>query len=90
VRAHLAGACVSYGRTRRPTCILEFVTHVAAYRAVVAKWTAGDYTEWDSVIDYPESLHAYAKSMYIELKTEQLSLIGKLHHAIGTRSPDEA
>lgn len=69
-----------------PTCILEFVTHVAAYRAVVAKWAAGDYGEWDSIIDYPESLHEYAKSMYIDLKTEQLSLIGKLHRPIGTRS----
>lgn len=61
-----------------PPCVLQFITHVSAYKAVVKKWESGDYSERFSLIDFPESLHTYATGAYQELKTEQLRLIGKV------------
>jgi hypothetical protein len=61
-----------------PPCMLQFVTHVSAYKAVVKKWEAGDYSEQFSLIDFPEELRTFATQAYLELKTEQLRLIGKV------------
>ncbi|HXT72193.1 MAG TPA: hypothetical protein VN700_20725 [Vicinamibacterales bacterium] len=60
-----------------PQCILQFIGHVAAYKAVVRKWQDGDFSDQFSLIDYPEDLQTYATRAYVELKTEQLRLIGK-------------
>lgn len=59
-----------------PSAILQFITHVAAYKAVVKKWENGDFTERFSLIDFPHDLKSYAASAYQELKAEQLSLTG--------------
>ena len=36
-----------------PECLLDFVTHVVGYKAVLAKWAEGDYTERRSIIGWP-------------------------------------
>ena len=61
-----------------PECLLQFVTHVSAYKAVLKCWEAGDFSEWTSIISFPMKLNAYAAEAYAELKEEQLKLIGKL------------
>jgi hypothetical protein len=58
-----------------PECLLTFVTHVSSWKAVIAKWEDGDFTDVFSVVDYPEELGAYATDSYLELKTQQLTLI---------------
>lgn len=61
-----------------PQCILDFVTHISAWKAVLVKWENGDFSEQFSIIDYPEALKGYATISYDELKNEQLMLIGQL------------
>ncbi len=52
--------------------------HATSYRAMVAKWKQGDYSEYLPKADYPVELSAYAAQSYRELKHEQLQLIDKL------------
>jgi hypothetical protein len=59
-----------------PHCILQFITHVAAYKAVTKKWESGDFSERFSLVDFPHDLKSYAGKAYQELKAEQLSLTG--------------
>lgn len=59
-----------------PKCLLDFVTHVVGYRAMLAKWELNDYTEYQSIMDFPAGLNEYASKSYSELKSEQTHLIG--------------
>ena len=36
-----------------PQCLLDFVTHVVGYKAVLSKWAEGDYSERRSTIGWP-------------------------------------
>jgi len=60
-----------------PICLLNFVAHVAGYRAIIKKWKKGDFSEAVSPFPYPKDLKEYAEKSYLELKEEQLRLIGK-------------
>jgi hypothetical protein len=64
-----------------PECLLQFVTHVSGYKALLRKWETGDYSEYLSVVHYPEAINRYAYESYRELKREQLRLIGILKQA---------
>ena len=59
-----------------PECLLNFVAHIAAWKAVLKKWESGEYSEQFSVVPYPAEVAEYAAIAYRELKTEQLQLIG--------------
>ena len=61
-----------------PECLLRFVAHTAAYKAVIKKWVNADYSEHLSVIYYPVELGTYASNSNAELKAEQLRLIGQI------------
>jgi hypothetical protein len=61
-----------------PDCLLQFVTHVVSYKAVMAKWSKGDFSEKFSLIDFPESLDDYAARSFVELKKRQVRLLGKM------------
>jgi hypothetical protein len=60
-----------------PECLLAFVAHAAAYKAVLKKWEEGDFSEFLSIIDFPADLEKYATRSYQELKREQLQLLGR-------------
>ena len=62
-----------------PQCLLDFVTHVVGYKAVLAKWAEGDFSERRSTIGWPPEFDAYVRRSYQALKTEQTRL---LHNAI--------
>ena len=62
-----------------PNCLLEFVTHVVGYKAVMAKWAEGDYTERRSTIGWPPAFDGYVKRSFEALKREQTAL---LHSAL--------
>ena len=61
-----------------PECLLEFITHVSVYKAVLSKWEGGDFTESLSIVDFPTEIGKYASDSYRQLKAKQLKLIGKL------------
>jgi hypothetical protein len=63
---------------RVPDEILGFVGHVVTYRAIMAKWEEGDFSEKYSPIEFPEGLDEYARRSFAELKTDQARLIGLL------------
>jgi len=61
-----------------PQCLLDFVTHVVGYKAVLSKWAEGDFSERRSTIGWPPEFDAYVRRSYQALKTEQTHL---LHNA---------
>lgn len=58
-----------------PRCLLDFVTHVVGYKAVLAKWAEGDYSERRSTIGWPPEFDLYVERSYQALKTEQTRLL---------------
>jgi len=65
-----------------PRCLLDFVTHVVGYKAVLAKWNEGDYSERRSTIGWPPEFDIYVERSYAALKAEQTLLLdGALQRA---------
>lgn len=62
-----------------PQCLLDFVTHVVGYKALLAKWAEGDYTERRSMIGWPPEFDTYVEHSYKSLKAQQTRL---LHNAV--------
>lgn len=62
-----------------PHCLLDFVTHVVGYKAVLAKWAEGDYSERRSTIGWPPEFDLYVERSYQALKAEQTRL---MHNAV--------
>ena len=62
-----------------PQCLLDFVTHVVGYKAVLCKWAEGDYSERRSTIGWPPEFDVYVRQSYQALKREQTRL---LHNAL--------
>ena len=58
-----------------PRCLLDFVTHVVGYKAVLAKWAEGDTTERRSTIGWPPEFDLYVERSYQALKAEQTRLL---------------
>jgi hypothetical protein len=58
-----------------PLCLLEFVTHVVGYKAVLAKWAEGDCSESRSTIGWPPEFDIYVERSYAALKAEQTRLL---------------
>jgi len=67
-----------------PTEFLEFLAHVQAYRAVIAKWAVADTgpaltsrAANASYLNYPQKLDAYVAAKFDELKARQERLLAK-------------
>ncbi len=58
-----------------PQCLLDFVTHVVGYKALLAKWAEGDYSERRSLIGWPPEFDHYVRRSYAALKAEQTLLL---------------
>jgi hypothetical protein len=58
-----------------PPCLLDFVTHVVGYKAVVAKWAEKDYSERRSTIGWPPEFDLYVERSYAALKGQQARLM---------------
>jgi hypothetical protein len=73
-----------------PQCLLDFVTHVVGYKAVLAKWANGDYSERRSTIGWPPEFDLYVRRSYSALKAEQTSLLHsmtwRIYHRITGRT----
>ena len=65
-----------------PQCLLDFVTHVVGYKAVLRKWADGDFSERRSTIGWPPEFDVYVRKSYAALKAEQMHLMhSPLHRA---------
>ena len=60
---------------KMPQCLLDFVTHVVGYKAVLRKWADGDFTERRSTIGWPPEFDVYVRDSYAALKAEQMRLM---------------
>ena len=58
-----------------PRCLLDFVTHVVGYKAVLSKWAEKDYSERRSTIGWPPEFDAYVERSYAALKAQQTHLL---------------
>ena len=74
-----------------PKCLLDFVTHVVGYKAVLSKWAEGDYSERRSTIGWPPEFDTYVERSYAALKAEQTCLLHsalwRLYHRVAHRKP---
>jgi hypothetical protein len=72
-----------------PQCLLDFVTHVVGYKAVLHKWANGDYGERRSTIGWPPEFDIYVRRSYAALKFEQTRLMHsamwRLYHNLRDR-----
>ena len=72
-----------------PRCLLDFVTHVVGYKAVLAKWAEGDFSERRSTIGWPPEFDSYVERSYKALKAEQTRLLHNflwsLYHRVNGR-----
>src|ERR1035437_7666561 len=72
-----------------PHCLLDFVTHVVGYKAVLSKWAEGDYSERRSTIGWPPEFNGYIERSYKVLKAEQTRLlhgsVWQLYHRLFQR-----
>jgi hypothetical protein len=73
-----------------PRCLLDFVTHVVGYKAVLAKWADGDFSETRSTIGWPPEFDRYVERSYAALKAEQMRLLHssayRLYRRLGRKS----
>lgn len=60
---------------KMPQCLLDFVTHVVGYKALMARWAEGDYSERRSIIGWPPEFDQYVERSYKALKAEQTRLL---------------
>ncbi|HEY2859890.1 MAG TPA: hypothetical protein VGJ21_15825 [Terracidiphilus sp.] len=60
---------------KMPQCLLDFVTHVVGYKAVLRKWADGDFSERRSTIGWPPEFDVYVRGSYAALKAEQMRLM---------------
>lgn len=71
---------------KMPQCLLDFVTHVVGYKAVISKWNNGDFSERRSTIGWPPEFDVYVRDSYAGLKAEQTRLMhgvtSRLFHRI--------
>jgi hypothetical protein len=58
-----------------PRCLLDFVTHVVGYKALLSRWAQGDYSERRSNLGWPPEFDAYVERSYQTLKAEQARLL---------------
>jgi hypothetical protein len=58
-----------------PQCLLDFVTHVVGYKAVLSKWAEKDYSERRSTIGWPPEFDSYVARSYAALKAQQTHLL---------------
>jgi len=56
-----------------PQCLLDFVTHVVGYKALLSEWDEGDFTERRSTIGWPPEF-----DLYVAKKRVRFSLIQAL------------
>jgi hypothetical protein len=60
---------------KMPQCLLDFVTHVVGYKALLRKWADGDFSERRSTIGWPPEFDVYVRNSYTALKAEQMRLM---------------
>lgn len=77
--ALILGNCHLLIEDKVPDCIIDFSSHVAAYRAILAKWENNDYQEHYSTVPFPQDLDKYAEDSFAKLKVEQARLLSMLN-----------
>ena len=70
---------------KMPQCLLDFVTHVVGYKAVLRKWADGDFSERRSTIGWPPEFDVYVRNSYAALKAEQMRLMHSPVHRLWLR-----
>lgn len=75
----MVGAIVGHAdliaEPRMPASFLALIAHVEAYRVVLARWDAGDFSQNTSVINFPETLNDDVEQSFNALKDVQARLM---------------
>jgi hypothetical protein len=60
---------------RMPTAFLELVAHVEGYKAVLDKWGQGDFTEFNSAVNFPREFNSKIKNTFEILSERRAKLM---------------
>ncbi|MEU7030640.1 hypothetical protein AB0A60_28620 [Streptomyces sp. NPDC046275] len=61
-----------------PPVLLALCAHVSGYEITAARWAAGEFAAYKSVIQYPgPELREYTTTRFARLKKQQASLLGR-------------
>lgn len=58
-----------------PQPLIDFISHISPYKAIVAKWENEDFSEHFSTVDFPKDFKTYIHQSYYALKKEQLLIM---------------
>jgi hypothetical protein len=64
-----------------PACLLELISHIVVYKAVIKNWDISDSKENTSIINFPIDAQEYIFKAFEKLKREQYKLLYKKHWA---------
>jgi hypothetical protein len=65
--------------TDMPSCLQDLCIHIAAYQTILKKWENNDFSEHNSLINFPGSeLQEYSRRSFKILKEKQKRLIGEI------------
>ena len=71
-----------------PRCFIDLISHISAYKAVLQKWSNGDFSEHVSVLRFPgAAMTAYLEPQYRTLKLRQTRLRGDTEGRNRVREP---
>jgi hypothetical protein len=62
-----------------PQCLLNLISHIVVYRAVIKNWDLGNTEENTSIINFPDDAREYVYKAFEQLKKEQFRLLHKVH-----------
>lgn len=65
-----------------PKCLLDLISHIVIYKAVIKNWELGDFSEYTSIINFPTDVRQYIYNSFEKLKKEQNNIINKTNFLI--------
>lgn len=60
---------------KMPECLLNLISHIVVYKAVIKNWDLGNTTENTSIINFPMGAQKYIFERFDYLKKKQYRLI---------------
>ncbi|MBK6544364.1 MAG: hypothetical protein IPG12_03690 [Saprospiraceae bacterium] len=60
-----------------PDSLLQLISHIVIYRAIIKNWELENYSEYTSIIPFPVKAREYIYQRFEELKKQQFKMINK-------------
>lgn len=65
-----------------PKCLLDLISHIVIYKAIVKNWEQGNFSEYTSTNNFPIEVNDYIFNSFNQLKKQQSDIINKSNYFI--------